>query len=289
MLCIVGAPALPARPSTMSRTLPFATSSLRHDRRRHSRLLAGLLLGVGLVATAAAGPAPATVLSDSALWARAAAIARASRWFLPGRAVIEETTRQDKTTVRSRVAAQLASRADHEPEVSVSEIRLDGRDVTHDQAAEVASALESLVEKLFHPDHPLALLSADDARMVGERLIDGAPCRGFETTTTVNEIPIVFTTWIDVARGFARRIDYHATGLPLRRDGAVIRELGGASEYTLDAANRWLLVRHRESSEAKAGAQFSDVEIRSVRTLTCAAHWEYRGARREVSSDAATP
>ncbi len=270
----------------MNRTLPFATSSRPLDRRRHSRLLAGVLLGLGLLSAATAAPSPVTALSDSELWARAVGIARASRWFLPGQTVIEETTVQDKTTARSRVTARFASRADREPEVSVTEIRIDGRDVTGDQAAEVATALEVLVEKLFHPEHPLALLSAADTRPVGEKLIDGARCRGFETSTPVNGLTIVSTTWIDVARGFARRIDYHAAGLPLRQDGAVLRELDGSTEYTLDAANRWLLVRHHERSDAKARALLSSIEIRSDRTLTCEGYWEYHGARREQPAPA---
>jgi hypothetical protein len=267
----------------MSHHLHFASSSCRLDRRTHARLLAGLILGL-TTATSALSSAAATSgvrPSDSALWNSAVQIARASRWFFPGRAVIEETATRDKTTARTRVTARLETEFDGEPAVSVTEVRIGDRDLTQDRADDVASTLTPLLETLYHPEHPLARHSADEIRPVGEKVIDGFRCRGFATRSEVDGVTIAMTTWIDTSRGFARQIEFHAVDLPVRKDGAVLRALGGTAEYTLDAENRWLLVRQQEHSDVKAPIVLSSVEVRADRTITCDGHWEYRGPRRD--------
>lgn len=262
----------------MNRSLPFATSSRQPNRSLHSRLLAGVLLGAAALSPVSA--AAADRLSDSALWSRAAQIARASRWFFPGRAVIEETARHDRNITRSRVTARIENRADAEPAVAVTEVRVDDRDHTQDRAEVVATALDPLVDALSRADHPLASHTLSDTRSAGETIIGGAHCRGFITASQIDGVPIAMTTWIDTARGYARRIEYHAMNLPLEKDGALIRELAGTSEYTLDADNRWLLVRRSAHSKLKGPVVVPRIEIRSERTITCAEHWEYRGPRR---------
>ncbi len=271
----------------MHQPLPFATSSHQPDRRLHARLLAGVLLGVAAFspgAVTAAGP-PA----DSALWASAAQIARASRWFFPGRAVIEETARLDRSTTRSRVTARLEHRTGAEPAVAVTEVRVDNRDLTRDKADAVATTLGPLVDALYRPDHPLVSHNATDTQPAGEAVIDGARCRGFVTCSRMDGVAITMTTWIDTTRGFARRIEYRALNLPFERDGTFVREFTGTSEYTLDAANRWLLVRQSAHSKLKAPASVRAVEVRSDRTITCADHWEYHGPRRTDAPPASGP
>ncbi|MFT3831150.1 MAG: hypothetical protein QM691_15740 [Opitutaceae bacterium] len=276
----------------MSHQLHFASSSRLLDRRTHARLLAGLLFGLttagSTISSAATG---GTRPSDSALWNSAAQIARASRWIFPGRAVIEETATRDKTTARTRVTARLENEAGGEPAVAVTEVRFGDQDLTRDHAEDVAATLTPLLETLYRPEHPLALQSAAEARAVGEKYIDGFRCRGFATHNELDGVAVEMTTWIDVARGFARRIDFHAMNLPLQKDGAVLRALVGTAEYTLDAENRWLLVRHREHSDLRAPVVRANVEIRADRTITCDDHWEYRGPRRDdvASATITTP
>ena len=276
----------------MSHHLHFASSTRRIDRRTHARLLAGLILGLTTAGPAlpSAGAAPGGHRpSDSMLWNSAAQIARASRWFFPGRAVIEETATRDKTTAHTRVTARLETERGGEPVVSVTEVRLGDRDLTDDRAEFVASTLTPLVEELYHPDHPLAVHSAEEARPVGEKDIDGFRCRGFTTRSEVDGVPLVVTTWIDLARGFARRIEFRAVNLPVRKDGAVLRTLVGTAEYTLDSENRWLLVRHRERTDVRTPVVLSHVEIKADRTITCADHWEYRGPRRDEPAAPSAP
>ncbi|HLP02435.1 MAG TPA: hypothetical protein VK163_10455 [Opitutaceae bacterium] len=273
----------------MSHHLHFASSSRLLDRRTHARLLAGLLFGLTTAGSAISSASAATSgarPTDTALWNSAVQIARASRWFFPGRAVIEETATRDKTTARTRVTARLENENGGEPAVAVTEVRLGDQDLTSDRAEDIAATLTPLLETLYRPDHPLALHSAEDARPVGEKDIDGFRCRGFATRSELDGVAVEMTTWIDVSRGFARRIDFHAVNLPIRKDGAVLRALVGTAEYTLDAENRWLLVRHREHSDLRAPVVLSNVEIRADRTITCDGHWEYRGPRRDESATA---
>lgn len=271
----------------MHQPLSFATSSPQPNRRRHARLLAGVLLGA-----AALSPASATAAgrpADSALWTSAVQIARASRWIFPGRAVIEETARLDRNTTRSRVTARLDQSTGAEPSVVVTEVRVDDLDRTRDKADAFATTLGPLVDALYRPDHPLASHEASDTQPVGEAVIDGVRCRGFVTCSRMDGVAIAMTTWIDTARGFARRIEYRALNLPLERDGAFIREFAGTSEYTLDADNRWLLVRQSAHSKLKAPVAVHAVEVRSDRTITCADHWEYHGPRRTDAPPAPSP
>lgn len=242
------------------------------------RFFAALILMVtGCPLLAAGAPESPSVVPE--LWGRAAAIAAASRWMVPGRAVIEETTTENKKTTHSRVTAELRQNRNNEPAIHVREVSIDGEDRTREKSDEIATGLQPMVDSLFEQDHPLAQRGAHPT-LAGESMIAGAPCRGFTTSTESDGIALELVTWIDIEKGFARRIDFHALGLPLEKDGATIRSLSGHTDYTIDSEGRWVVVAHQTRSTVEASFFLAKVNFSSDQKIRCDQHWEYRGAKR---------
>lgn len=235
-----------------------------------------MLLGTFLGAALPAAPFG----TDAALWENAARLAQASRWFFPGRAVIDSRDTQGKTVTHSRITTSLKADPRGEPSLQVGEVHVDDQDRTRDLAEEVASELSPMVESLYRSDHPLHFCTPSDTAYVGEMMIEGARCRGFRTRTVLDGVTIESTTWIDADRAFARRTDTRGLNLPLNKDGATLREMTSRTDYAFDSQGRWLLVRHTEHTDLTAQALFSTVALQSDKTITCGEHWEYRGPRR---------
>lgn len=276
----------------MQPILRFASSSCRRSRRTHAALLAGLLFGLGApgaLAGVPGTPAVRALAGDSGLWATAARIALASRWMLPGRATIDEHSSQDAATTHTAITARLEDAGARAPRLTIEAVRINDEDKTQATAQEMTHGLSELVESLYSPDHPLGRHTPKEIRLAGETLIDGARCRGFATRTTTDGLNLESTTWIDVALGYARRIDYRAINLPLRKDSATIRALSGSTDYALDAGGRWILVRHSEHSDLKASSFLGSIELRSDKTIRCEHHWEYTGPRRKAPDRPADP
>ena len=228
-----------------------------------------------------------TLAGDTALWTAAARIAQSSRWFLPGRATVHERASQDANVIESSITARLQNGGAREQRLAIDSVQVDGEDKTKTQKEEMAASLGELVESLYTPDHPLARHTAREILRTGETVIDGAHCVGFITQTTVDDLSLESTIWIDVARGYARRIDYRAINLPLRKDRALLRALSGRSDYALDSAGHWILVRHNEHTDLQASSLLGSIELRSDKTIADANHWEYKGPRRSKAPPAA--
>ena len=244
--------------------------------RRH--LSFGLFLAMAACATAVARAANA----PDPLWAHASDRARATRWFLPGRMEIDESVADAKgrpvnaTHLEVRVERDAAG----EPRAVLERSLENGKDQTRKAAAPVEAQITRALAEAFKDANPLLRDSADGVESAGERMIDGARCRGFTASAESDGLRFVFTIWIDAQGEYARRIEFVAVNVPLEKNGARLLGVEGATDYALDGQGRWFAVRQTNRTRFRASMLFFRFEGSSQTTTTYAVHWEYHGRRR---------
>ncbi len=121
----------------------------------------------------------------------------------------------------------------------------------------------------------LPLQSGDprQIRRVSQASLDDERCTVYATNRQAGGLEFEFTVWIDVRRGYAKRIDYHARGFPCGEPGITTAAAVGSRRYRVDGAARWLLVEERERLTFWSASVDLPPRGHAERTIVYSEHW----------------